>query len=411
MNLQSIKNIYHFILSFIANIIYDFPSRKLIVVGVTGTDGKTTTSSLIYHILNKVGKKASVITSVSAVIGNKTYDTGFHVTTPGPLTVQKYLKQAVDDGSEYFVLETTSHALDQYRVYGINYAIGLLTNITHEHLHYHKTYEKYVKAKAKLLKWSKLALINRDDKSYEIVHKLCHGNCKTYGLEYEADYNIDIAKKNGLDLAQFNKYNYLGAYTVCHELGLSDEEIFSAMKTFKLPKGRMEVIYTNGFKVIVDFAHTPNGLHEALNAIKQLYKPLKIIHVFGAAAFRDDAKRPIMGDESASHADTTILTEEDYRTEDPNKICREIAAGLLKNKFRQEESDSYNGNKKTFTVIIDRKKAIEKALSIVKSNDVIVLTGKGHEQSLCRGTKEYPWDDKKTVLEIIRKLRVMSYEF
>src|SRR3989344_2973963 len=400
--IQKIKNIAHFAVAYTANLRYGSPSKKLTIIGVTGTDGKTTTSSLIYHILIHAKKKASLITSVSATVGNTSYDTGFHVTTPSPFTVQMFLRKAVDDGSQYFVLETTSHALDQYRVYGIKYEIGLLTNITHEHLQYHKTYEKYVKAKAKLLKWSKLGIINRDDKSYEILQKLCNLKCKTYGLKNEADYSIDISEKAGINLAQFNKYNYLGAYAVCHELGLSDTEIFSAMKTFKLPPGRMEVIYTNGFKVIIDFAHTPNGLHEALSAIRQQYNPARIIHIFGAAAFRDDSKRPIMGDESASHADTTIITE------DPEKICREIAEGLLKNKFSEVENNLYNGTPKTFTVIVDRKKAIEKALSLVKPNDLIVLTGKGHEQSLCRGTKEYPWDDKKEVLESISQLRIRN---
>ena len=402
--IQKIKNIGHFAVAFFANLWFGFPSNDLTVIGVTGTDGKTTTASLIYHILIHSKKKASLITSVSATIGKTTYDTGFHVTTPSPFAVQKFLRKAADEGSEYFVLETTSHALDQHRVYGINFKIGLLTNVTHEHLQYHKTYENYVKAKAKLLLLSKLAIINRDDKSFEVINKICDSNCKTYGLENTADYQMDISKKTGLNLAQFNKYNYLGAYAVCHELGLSDGEIFSAMKTFRLPPGRMEVIYTNGFKVIIDFAHTPNGLHEALHAIRHQYNPARIIHIFGAAAFRDDSKRPIMGDESASHADTTIITEEDYRTEDPQKICREIAAGLVKNNCHEVENNLYNGSKKTFTVIIDRKQAIDKALSFVKPNDLIVLTGKGHEQSLCRGTKEYPWDDKKEVLESIGKM-------
>lgn len=388
----------------VANVGYGNPSKRLTVIGVTGTDGKTTTATLIYHILKENKKKTSLVSTVNAVIGSKSYDTGFHTTTPSPFMIQSFLKKAADNGDEYFVLETTSHGLDQNRVYGTEYKIGLITNVTHEHLQYHKTYENYVQAKAKLLHWSKLGIINRDDHSYEILSKLCPPNCKTFGLINKSDYMFDISKKTGLQLAEFNKYNYLGAYAVCHELGLKDNEIFSAMKTYKLPPGRMEVVYTNGFKVIIDFAHTPNGLHEALKAIRKQYNPKRLVHIFGAAAFRDDSKRPIMGDESASHADTTILTEEDYRTEDPNKICKEIAVGMEKLGWKKVEPENYVGDKKTYTVLVDRQVAIDKALAVVKDGDILVLTGKGHEQSLCRGTKEYPWDDKKAVLETLQKL-------
>ncbi len=406
MDIQPIKNIYHLGKAIVANWFYGNPSNRLTVIGVTGTDGKTTTSSLIYHILKSSGKKVSLISTVSATIGKKSYDTGFHVTTPSPFTVQKYIKQAADDGDNYFVLETTSHALDQFRVYGIHFNLGLITNITHEHLQYHKTYEKYVEAKAKLLQWSDVCIINRDDKSYPYLINTPMKEMVTYSLKNHADFNLDISKKINKPLALFNKYNYLGAYIVCHKLGLSDEQIFSAMKTYTLPPGRLEVIYDKNFKVIIDFAHTPNALHEALQSIREVHQPEgKIIHIFGAAAFRDDSKRPLMGDESSSHADTTIITEEDYRTEDPENIAKQIAVGMEKNEWKLIQSDSYQGDKKTFTSIVNRQEAIDKALAVVKKGDIIVLTGKGHEQSLCRGTKEYPWDDKKAVLESIKKLR------
>ena len=396
---------YHLVKADIANAYYQKPSDQMKVIGVTGTDGKTTTSSLIYHILKSAGKKVSLISTVSATIGKKSYDTGFHVTTPSPFTVQKYLRQAADDGDEYFVLETTSHGLDQYRVFGVHFSIGLITNVTHEHLQYHKTYENYVKAKARLLEWSDLGIMNTDDKSYEYLSKLKLKKRITYGLKNKADVSIDISQKLQQHLAGFNKYNYLGAYVVCHELGIADTDIYAAMKTFTLPPGRLEVVYDKDYKVIIDFAHTPNALHEALQSIRVVHKPKgRIVHLFGAAAFRDDSKRPLMGDESASHADTTIITEEDYRTEDPNQIADQIAVGMKKNKWKFISAESYTGEPKTFTSIVNRQEAIEKSLSIAKKGDIIVLTGKGHEQSLNRNGKEYSWDDKKAVLESIKKL-------
>ena len=408
MDIQPIKNIFHFLKALLANLWYGFPSNQLTVIGITGTDGKTTTSSLIYHILKTSKRKVSLVSTVSAYIGAKAYDTGFHVTTPSPFMIQGFLKQAVDNGDEYFVLETTSHSLDQYRVFGTKYDIGIITNITHEHLQYHKTYEKYVQAKAKLLQWSKLGIINRDDRSYELLRKYDKKESKTFGLKNPADYTVDVSKKTGLNLAEFNKYNYLGAYAVCRELGLPDSDIFNAMKTYKLPPGRMEVIYKGKFTVINDFAHTPNAIHEALLALRTEYKSSKIIHVFGAAAFRDDTKPPLMGDESASHADTAIITEEDYRTEDPEQIARQIGVGFTKNNFEAVEKDSYKAIPKTYTSIVNRKEAIEKAISIAKLGDVIVITGKGHEQSLCRGKKEYPWDDNRAILQTLKEQKIIS---
>lgn len=406
--LQQIKNIYHFVKALIASAFYGNPSTKLTVIGVTGTDGKTTTSSLIYHILKSSGKKVSVITTVSAVIGGKEYDTGFHTTTPSPFTVQKFLKQAVDHGDEYFVLETTSHALDQYRVFGVDFSYGVITNITHEHLQYHKTYQNYVAAKAKIISWSHKAFINRDDKSYRQISNFQFPMSKliTFGLEHEAHYSEDLSQKLGKPLAHFNKYNYLAAYAVCTDIGIAEADILDAMQTFKLPAGRMDVVYDEAFKVIVDFAHTPNSLHEALQSIREEHlRGGRLIHIFGAAAFRDDAKRPLMGRESAQFADLTIITEEDYRTEDPEKIAREIGSGLEAGMFTKVEPAEFGLTLKTYTSIVSREEAIKKALEIVKPGDVIVLTGKGHEMSLCRGKTEYPWNDKEAVLKLTSKMR------
>ncbi|MFA9289029.1 MAG: Mur ligase family protein [Weeksellaceae bacterium] len=407
MQLQDIKNIYHLFQAYWACLRYNFPSKKLKVIGITGTDGKTTTTSLIYHILKSAGKKVSMVSTVTAQIGSKSYDTGFHVTTPSAHDVQRYLHEALLDGNEYFVFETTSHGLDQYRVGGVQYEIGVITNITHEHLHYHRTYEKYVQAKARLIQMSKIGILNKDDDSYQHLQKYItpKNEIYTYGLEKPADYTVDIEKELGISLVPFNRYNYLAAYVVCKKLGLLDDEIFPAMKNYVLPPGRMDVVYDKEIKVIVDFAHTPNAIRHALQAVHAMYgKKLKrIIHIFGAAAFRDDEKRPIMGRESGAYADTVILTEEDYRTEDPYKISAEIAAGLEEKGFTFVAPEKYSGAAKTYTTIVSRQEAIEKAIGLAQNDDVIIMTGKGHEKSLCRGKVEYPWDDAKAALQAIKQ--------
>src|SRR3990167_3321788 len=385
---QKFINVYHFIKAVLANIFYGFPSKKLKVIGVTGTDGKTTTSFLIYHILKEAGKKVSMTSSIYANIGGDEFSTGLHVTTPDVIYMQKLLKKAGDHNDEYFILETTSHALDQNRVAGIRFEIGVITNITSEHLDYHKTRENYVKATAKLLLQSKKSVINRDDTSYELLFPI---------LKNKTDYSIDLNRKLNLSLADFNNYNYLAAYTTTKLLGVQEEEILKALKTFKLPKGRIETVYDKEFKVIIDFAHTENSLRQVLKSIKRNTKG-RLIHVFGAAGLRDHVKRPGMGCASGASADVTILTEEDYRTEDPEKICIEIAAGLETQKFEKVEKELLDKtSRKKYSVIINREGAIKRALEIATRGDVIVLTGKSHEKSLARGNREYPYNEEETV--------------
>ena len=400
---QKLKNIYHLLVAVVANVYYGFPSRSIKVIGITGTDGKTTTSALLHHILSMSGKKSSVLTTVSAKIGKETFDTGFHVTTPNSIQVQRFLRKAVDAGDEYFIMETTSHALDQNRVFGVKYLYGVMTNISHEHLQYHVTMKDYLLTKCRLLNQSETAVINADDNSFEALKSHINSGkvVLTYGLINKADYNLDVSTVLDFPVAKFNKYNYLAAYTVAVKLGLSKNEIISAMKSFKMPEGRMEIVYSNEFSVIVDFAHTPASIREALTAVREMYGGGRLIHVFSAAAFRDDLKRPIMGRESGKVADLVILTEEDYRTEDPVKIAQGIAVGLEEEGFKSENANSFGDKNNKYTIIIDRYDAIKKAISIAKPKDVILLTGKGHERSLNRNGKEYPWSEVSNVKNII----------
>jgi len=385
--IQKFKNLYHFLVAILANLWYGFPSARLKVIGVTGTDGKTTTTHLIAHILKSSGKKVSFISSVHASIAGKNYDTGFHVTTPSSFALQKFLKQAADQGEEFFILETTSHALDQNRVWGVKYEIGVITNVTHEHLDYHQDYDDYLKTKMKLLKMARISIVNKDDQSYKKIKREIL-KVKSYNSKFK---NSTVLK----NLTKFNQYNYSAAYMVAKELGLSDKEILKGMISFSLPKGRLELVYNKDFKVIIDFAHTPNAFENLLPEIRKKYLSSagRLIHVFGSAGKRDFTKRPLMGEISSKYADYIILTEEDYRTEDPQKICQQIAAGIKINRH--------------YEVIINRYQAIKKAIGMAKKGDVVVLTGKAHEKSLCRGKREYPWNEH----EVVRKaLKIFNYK-
>ncbi len=383
---QKIKNLYHLFQAVLANLYYRFPSKKIKVIGVTGTDGKTTTTHLIAHILKENGFKVSFISTVYAKIAGKEYDLGFHVTTPSSFDIQKYLRLSVDNNDDFFILETTSHALDQNRVWGVSYQIGLITNITHEHLDYHKTYQNYVKTKEKLILMSKIAVVNKNDPSYQYLSSQSKNKAVNY-LE-----NLKIIKKN-FHLTKFNQENYSAAYTVGKILGLSDKKIIQAMKSFQLPKGRLEIIYDKDFKVIIDFAHTPNAFARLLPEIRKKYLKDKgrLIHVFGSAGLRDKTKRPLMGKMADLYDDDIILTEEDYRTEDVKEICDQIASGIKKTSYQ---------------IITDRLEAIKKAIKMAKKNDVVLLTGKSHEKSLCRGKSEYPWSEHQAVKKALKIVNV-----
>ena len=377
---QDIKNIYHLIIAVLANIIFSFPSKKLKVIGVTGTDGKTTTVYLIYHILSASGFNVSMVSSISAIIKDKEYDTGFHVTTPSSFALQSFLRKAKREGSEYFVLETTSHALDQNRVWGIPFKVGVVTNITSEHLDYHKTYEEYLETKKKLLRIAQTAVVNRDDQSYAYLSDLE----KEKGSKNWITYGV---YKNSIDLTNlpgdFNKYNASAAIAACKLLGASESQINKAIESFKLPLGRLDYVYSKDFKVIIDFAHTPNAFFKILSFLRPLVEGI-IIHVFGAAGERDKSKRPTMGKIASDFANIIILTAEDSRRESVEKIINEIEGGI-----KNPASKIYK--------FPNRRKAIKKAINMAEEGDLILITGKAHEKSINLGHGEEPWDEYEAV--------------
>ena len=413
---QRIKNIYHFFVAIFANIFFFFPARDMKVIAVTGTDGKTTTVNLIYHILKSSGAKASMISSISAVIDNRAYDTGFHVTTPDApdvqrylarmlaaglthavlettsFSLQKFLRKARNKKSEYFVLEVTSHAIDQNRIVGIPIKVGVLTNVTNEHLDYHKTYDNYLETKIKLLKKAKICVVNSDDSSYMFLSKVksqkTQGNWITYGLSESADYNkntFDI-KGNTL-LGEFNQYNVLASVAACKTLGITDESIKKALQTFREPIGRVDYVYQEDFSVMIDFAHTSNASEQILKALRPTVKG-SLIHVFGSAGERDVLKRPFLGEISSEYCDIIILTAEDPRTEDVNAIIAEIEVGIKKGKCEVIR-------------IPDRKEAIQAAVQMAKKDDLVLITGKSQEGSMNYGKGEEPWDEYEMVKEAL----------
>lgn len=388
---ELVKRVYHFCIAVAANLWFGFPGRELTVIGVTGTDGKTTTTTMIYEILKRAKIKTSMITSVHAVIAGKSYDTGFHVTTPTSWSVQQYLRDAVKHGDTHVVLEVTSHALGQSRVLGIPFAVGVITNVTHEHLDWHGTFEHYLATKLSLLKRSRVAIVNRDEADLFAASLPIIKNKRyvTYGIRRDSMVNPSNHPFKILLPGEFNRYNALAAISTAEVLGIKPSVWKKTFATFKGVVGRMEVVATKPFKVIVDFAHTPNALDNALKTVRKMTKK-RVIHVFGSAGLRDSTKRPMMGAASAAHADISIITEEDYRTEDVEKIMDQIASGIP--------------DGKTVYRFPIRKDAVKFALKSATKGDIVIITGKGHEKSLCRGTVEYPWSDQKEVKKMLQSI-------
>ena len=395
-----INHFYHWPKSVLANIIYGFPSKKLVLIGVTGTSGKTSVAHLIYHILKTAGLKVALISTVAAKIGNQEIDTGWHVTSPNPFFLQKLLRRIVNQKYRYVVLEVTSHALDQCRTWGCRFSYGILTNITHEHLDYHRTFAKYQKAKLKLLKKSRIAVLNQKDSSYKIATKSASGKIITF----------DFGKTEFICPAlpgRFNQENIAAASAVTRDLGISQSQIKKSLVTFPGIPGRMEILKgKHPFTIVIDFAHKPDALKKALQSLKIIKgKSGRLIAVFGCAGLRDTRKRPIMGEISCSLAEISIITEEDPRIEKVNKIIDQIAAGCLTAGAVQVNPEKWENSQPQWPVFIkipDRQQAINFAIGMAEKNDLVVFFGKGHEKSMCFGKIEYPWSEHQAINKALK---------
>jgi UDP-N-acetylmuramoyl-L-alanyl-D-glutamate--2,6-diaminopimelate ligase len=406
-----------------------FPGRQLVTIGITGTDGKTTTANILFAILQAAGLRAGLLSTIKAVIGDEEEPLELHVTTPEAPVVQRYLRRMVDAGLTHCVLETTSHALAQHRVSATVFDLAAVTNITHEHLDYHGSEEAYFAAKRRLFEYlldqplrlptrnpfkevvGRTAILNRDDRSYEPLADFLAGGAVrtlTYGLgpgssvwagsiAYEPEatsFNLNFAGPEWPSMTirsvlagEFNIHNMLAAVAAAAALGITPEAVRAGLESVRALSGRMERIDRGQpFLVVVDFAHTPNALDRAIAAARRMvHADGRVIAVFGSAGKRDVAKRRIMADISARQADLTILTAEDPRTESLDAILAEMAAAA------QAEGGVEGA---TFWRVPDRGRAIYFALTLARPGDVVLICGKGHEQSMCFGVTEYPWDDR-----------------
>ncbi len=424
--MQWLKNTFkHLPVAILVNLIYWFPARKMNLIGITGTDGKTTVSLLIHHILNYIGINTGLISTIETKIKNLTIPTGLHVTSPHPFKLQKFLKMMLKNDIQWVVLETTSHGLDQHRFWGLKFKIGILTNLSHEHLDYHKTFVSYLDSKLKLFQNSEIAIINKDDPSYtKVADRLKKMKKKmiTFAIKNAADlkaekikltprgtnfllsYNLHRRENKILIssplIGEFNVLNQLAAIGAVLTTGLADlTQVKEAIEKFLPPKGRMEEIPNNrGIKIIIDFAHTPNGLQQVLSTFRKVYPSKRLIVVFGCAGLRDIQKRPIMGKIAAQLADILVLTSEDPRTENPLTIIQQIAQGCRQAGIKRLSTKKEYFNQKGYYILENRQQAINFAIrNLAKEQDIVLLCGKGHEKSICYGKTEYPWSEHQAV--------------
>lgn len=401
-----------------ANINYGFPSRKMHIIGVTGTNGKTTTTFLIHKMLHKAGFKVGMLSTVAWGIGDNLKPQIQHMTTEKASILQSRLLEFYRSGVEWVVVETSSHALAQYRNWGLDYEIAVMTNVTNDHLDYHGTFENYLEAKLKLFKITakneqRFGVVNADDPNAikfinsvpnSISYGLKTGDLRAKNIKLEADHSEYVAKikdeeyKIRINIpGGFNISNSLAAVAVGRELGLTKKQIEDGIAALDGVEGRMTVVNEGQkFKVIVDFASTPDAFENLFAAVRPLVKG-KLIAVFGSAGRRDEKKRAIQGEIAGRFSDEVILTEEDDRDIDGNMILEQIAAGAKKAGKTKD---------KNMFLILDREKAIQFAMTRVKSaDDAVVLLGKGHEKTIERADGEHPWREIEVAKKALKKLK------
>ena len=408
----------------LASAFYGYPAQQLCTIGVTGTDGKTTTCNLIHTILSEAGIRAGLMTTANFKIHSEEWENTTRQSTLEALEVQQLLRRMLDEGVTHAVIEATSHGLELQRVRGCAFDVGVVTNITHEHLDFHKTLENYRRAKARLFEMldpqrdkglgiRPAAILNRDDASYEVLKPYCRVPILDYGIDSPAAVravdlqmdaqrtrfrailpNAEVAIETQL-VGRFNVSNCLAAIATAYSQGVAPEMIARGLARVAGVTGRMERIDEGQpFSVIVDYAHTPDSLTKVLAILRPL-TPGNLLVVFGSAGERDVQKRPIMGEIAAQMADFCVITDEDPREEDRVQILREIARGC-------EAAGKREG--RDFLCIADRTQAIAAAFARARAGDTILLAGKGHEQSIIIGGEKIPWDDRRVAREQLRLL-------
>lgn len=393
-------------LGVIASNFYDNPSEKLHLVGVTGTNGKTTVVTLLYQLFKALGYKVGMLSTVVNRIANK--ETPATHTTPDPIQLNKLLAQMVSEGCQYCFMEVSSHAIHQGRISGLNFKGGLFTNITHDHLDYHKTFDEYIKAKKgffDVLSANAFSLVNVDDAHAGIMLQNSKSKHYSYALQRDADFKAKILENHfqGLNLSiddkdvwtkligRFNAYNLLCAYATAILLGQDKLEVLTMISNLNPPSGRFQYVRTeSGITGIVDYAHTPDALKNVLSTIADIRGGIeKVITVVGCGGDRDKAKRPIMAAIACQQSDKVILTSDNPRSEDPAQIIKEMESGVEK-----------THQKKTLS-IADRREAIKAAASMAEPGDIILVAGKGHETYQEIKGERFDFDDMKTLTEML----------
>lgn len=414
---RSIEPTGHLVEAILMNVRFGFPARKLRFIGVTGTNGKTTTSFYIHRMLHEAGVKTALMTTVAYGVGDDIVMQAEHATTAKANVLQRRLKEFAKAGVEWVVVEASSHGLAQSRVWGVPFEVAVLTNITHDHLEYHGTFEKYREAKKRLFKIAnkhgyKFGVINADDpNAREFVDTVA--NSTTYGIRggqlrakdiklsdtgttYEAAIGKDSYSISTQIAGEFNVSNSLAAVAVGRKLGLSKDEIENGISALQSVRGRMNAINEGQpFKVLIDFASTPDGFEKFFGSVRPLVKG-KLIAVFGSAGRRDEAKRAAQGAIAGKYADIVIATEEDNRDEDGQKILQQIAEGAIESGKNTDEN---------LFLIPDREEAIGFALAQAsQSSDMVVMLGKGHERTIERADGEHPWNEAEVVSAALQEL-------
>ncbi|MFZ2187237.1 MAG: UDP-N-acetylmuramoyl-L-alanyl-D-glutamate--2,6-diaminopimelate ligase [Candidatus Moraniibacteriota bacterium] len=406
---QVFKNWYHMVQSLVACFCFGFPGKELQVIGVTGTNGKTTTTQFIARILERAENKVAVASTINFQIGDKKWVNDSKFTTLSAWKLQKFLRAAVRVGCEYAVIETSSHALDQHRVWGIPYVIAVMTNVTREHLDYHKTMEEYRRAKCRLFRLAKQAVINLDMEEpdsfcvdakqqalfYSTKDQHAHLFAEHVELDFAGtEFTVDGTRFHLCLPGLFNIENALAALGVAQLLGIDFPTAAEALASVVSIPGRMELVpNAKQADIIIDYAVTPDAFEKLYASILPLKIPgTKIIHVFGACGERDRGKRPQMGEIASGYADIIVLTNEDPYYEDPEQIIDDIEKGVTKKKDKE------------YFRIFDRRTAIRKALSLAEIGDIVLVTGKGAEETMAIGAQRIPWHERKVIEEELATL-------